>query len=171
MSDDHPGTGASGRLRRDDRALSPVVGKSLEIGIVVLLVTLLTTTLYGGVVPDYRATAGSELADRTLARAATETERAVPPNATGGLPANTTDVAVRTEVRLPETIGGRPYRIEVDDGALALSHSAPSIGGETPLALPDRVATVGGAWESDRPATLVVRDNATGVHVRLVIGP
>ena len=88
----------------NDRALSPVVGKTLELGVMVLLVALLTATLYGGVVPEYRSTAAGELGDRTLARAAGDVERAVPPNETGGLPHEEAAVAVRAPVHLPGTI-------------------------------------------------------------------
>jgi len=154
----------------DDRALSPVVGKTLELGVLVLLIAMLTATLYGGVVPEYRSAAAGELGDRTLARAAGDVERAVPPNATGGLPAGVAPVAVRASVDLPGTIRGTTYRVVAENRSLRLVHPHPSVGGETQLALPDRVRTVDGAWESSAPAAVAIRANATGVHVRLVVG-
>jgi len=153
-----------------DRALSPVVGKTLELGVLVLLVALLTSTLYGGVVPEYRSAAAGELGDRTLARAAGDVERAVPPNATGGLPDGQAAVAVRASVPLPDSIRGRTYSLVAGSRSLRLVHPHPSVGGETQLALPDRVRTVDGAWESGAPAAVAVRANATGVHLRLVVG-
>lgn len=52
-----------------DRAVSPVVGKALEAALVVLFIGLVTTSLYGSVLPSYRTTAGDGVGERTLASA------------------------------------------------------------------------------------------------------
>lgn len=123
-----------------DRAVAPAIGKTLEIGIGVLVVALLASTLYGSVVPGYRTTAGTELADRTLARAVATTESAVPP---GRAYASTT-----RRIDLPATIRGSTYEIHADGHALELRHPQPEIGGRVPLAVPRRVVSVSGAWRS-----------------------
>jgi len=48
----------------NDRAISPVAGKTLELGIGIILIALLTTSLLGGVTPGYQSAVGLELADR-----------------------------------------------------------------------------------------------------------
>ncbi|UIP00361.1 hypothetical protein Hbl1158_03040 [Halobaculum sp. CBA1158] len=140
--------------RGRDRAATPIVAKTLEIGLVLLFVAGLSAALFGGVVPDYRDAAGDRLADRTLAGAATDVERAVPP------PAAT--VRVERRVRLPDTIRGAAYRVVADGDGLRLVHPNPAIGGNVRLALPDRVATVTGAWESGM-TTAVVVEGGSGV--------
>lgn len=146
------------RFARADRAVSPTVGKALELGVVVLYVSLLVTALYGGVVPTYRTAAGDELADRTLAAAADRIEDAVPENA----------ARARRAVRLdpPETLRGTNYYLRVRDRTLWLDHPHPDIGGETRLALPAD-AVVSGNVSSRADAVVAVRSNATGVTVRL----
>jgi FlaG/FlaF family flagellin (archaellin) len=147
-----------------DRAATPVVGKTLEVALLVLLAALLTTALFGGVVPAYRTAAGAELADRTLARSAGTVERATPvdPAAWDGL-----DRTVRAS--LPDRIGGERYAVRADDGALRLDHPRAGVGGSVRPALPEG-ATLAGAWRSDRPARVRVRADAAGVRVRLVAG-
>ncbi|MFC7229709.1 hypothetical protein N0B31_20090 [Salinirubellus salinus] len=147
------------QVPRDDRAVSPVVGKALEAALVVLYLGLVTTTLYGGVVPDYRATAGAEVGDRTLAAAATELERAVPPPAES--------VVVEVRVDLPRTIAGDRYAVRADAEALVLDHPDPAVGGRTPLSLPDHVVGVRGAWESTADPVVSVRSVEAGVEVVL----
>lgn len=144
---------------RDDRALSPVVGKALEASIVVLFVGLLTTTLFGGVVPTYRAAAGQELAERTVAGAADRVEASVPPAAR--------DVAVTRRADLPATIAGADYRVRVDGRRLVLEHPNPDVDASTRLSLPDRVAAVRGGWESGGRPTVTVRSGDSGVVVVL----
>jgi len=148
----------------DDRAVVPSVGKALEASLVLLYVALLSTTLYAGVVPDYRATAGEELADRTLATAAHEVRAAVPPAAT----------AARAEHRvdLPDTVAGDGYRVRATNGTLVFDHPDRSIGGRARLALPDHVRRVEGEWHSQLPARVVVVPAADGdgVVVRLERG-
>ena len=149
------------RFAHADRAVSPTVGKALELGVVVLYVSLLVTALYGGVVPTYRTAAGDELADRTLAAAADRIEGAVPQNAT----------RVRRTVRLdlPETLRGTNYYLRVRDRTLSLDHPHPNIGRRTSLALSDD-ALVSGNVSSQNDAVIAVRADAGGVTVRLEAG-
>lgn len=150
------------RLLADDRGLSPVVSKTLELGLVVLYLAFVTTALYGGIVPDYRSSAGSSVADRTLASSAERVEAAIPPNAT--------HVAVERRVPLPATIRGDSYRIEATNRTtLALRHPNPQIGERIRLVVPDSVVSVSGTWQSGAPATVTVSRNATGLVVRLEV--
>ncbi len=149
------------RFARADRAVSPTVGKALELGVVVLYVSLLVTALYGGVVPTYRTAAGDELADRTLAAAADRIEAAVPSDAT----------RVRRTVRLdaPETLRGAGYYLRVRNRTLALDHPDPAVGGRTRLALPDDAVVSGNVSSRDDPAVRV-RGDPAGTTVRLEAG-
>lgn len=147
---------------RRDRGATPVVGKALEIAVVVLLAALLATALFGGVVPTYRSAAGAELADRTLARSATAVERAVPADP-GAYAAYT-----HTErVDLPDRIAGSSYAVAADGEQLRLDHRRAGVGGAVDLALPNRTR-VDGSWQSDGRTRLRVRVTASGVTVRLV---
>lgn len=150
------------RWPRDGRAVTPVVGKTLELGLAALLIAGLVTTLYGGVVPDYRTVAGSETAERTLAGAAERVERAVPPVARA--------VVVDRRIPTPRTIRGRSYRIVADGERLRLVHPHPAVGAESRLLLPDRVASVRGAWQSTGTTRVVIRTTPSGLRVRLVTG-
>jgi hypothetical protein len=157
-------TGAGGERvgsADEDRALSPVVGKALEAGIVVLFVALLTTTLYGGVVPNYRTAVGSEVGDRALVAAAERVERAVPSTAT--------HVDRRVAVALPPTVRGAAYRVRTENESLVLDHPRPGVGGRVRLSLPAHVGNVTGTWSSGSRSWVVVRggENAT---VRLADG-
>lgn len=159
---------------RDDRGLAPVVGKAFEAGIVVLYVALITATLYGSVVPDYRTTAGDAVADRALATAALGIERAIPDTAsTVGTGAAETaaveTVAVETTVAvaLPATIRGEPYRVRATGERLVLVHPHPAIGGSVRLALPDRVHRVQGEWRSTEANSVYVTGNATRLTIEL----
>lgn len=142
-----------------ERATSPVVGKTLEAGIIVLFVGLLTTTLFGSVVPTYRTAAGQELAERTVVGAADRVEASVPPPAR--------EVSVSRRVDLPRTIAGAAYRIRVEEWRLVLEHPDPDVGASTRLALPDRVATVEGEWESGGEPRIAVRTDDPGLVVVL----
>lgn len=148
--------------RPADRALSPVVGKGLEVGIVVLFVALLTTALYGGVVPDYRTAAGAEVGERALVGAAERVEGAVP------------ERSVRAEravsAPLPATIRGDPYRVRATNGTLVLDHPNPGIGGRVRLATPSRAPVANGTWTSSDPSWVVVTEGARGPRVRLANG-
>ena len=144
------------------RGVSPVVGKALEISVVVLYIGLLSTTLYGGVVPDFRSAAGDELADRTLAGATQEVEDAVPPEMAA--------VDVRQRVELPRTIRGEPYHVRTDGRTLVLDHPDPNVGVETTLAVPAAVVQVEGSWSSTAEAFVVVERTDAGLVVRLERG-
>ncbi|MES3518488.1 MAG: hypothetical protein PPP58_12580 [Natronomonas sp.] len=130
------------------RAVTPIVGKALEAAIVVFYIALLTTILYGSVVPEYRAVAGTEVADRTVADVATDVEAAVPPEAFAA------DVTVAVE--LPRTIDGSEYRIQAVGERLRLEHPNPDLGVEVTLSLPGHVDSVSGEWHSDDPAEINV---------------
>jgi hypothetical protein len=125
----------------------------------VLFVGLLTTTLFGNVVPAYRAAAGEELAERTVAGAADRVEASVPPAAR--------DATVTRHVDLPETIAGGTYRIRVDERRLVLEHPHPAVDASMRLALPDRVAAVRGSWKSGGRPTVTVRSDDAGLVVVL----
>ncbi|EJN60796.1 hypothetical protein SAMN04487950_1854 [Halogranum rubrum] len=148
-----------GERWRDDRAVSPVVGKTLELGIVVLFVGLMTTTLYGGIVPDYRTSAGAEVGDRTLVTAAERIETSIPPNATA--------VHGETRIDLPRTIRGEQYELHTTNGTLVLDHPLAEIGGRTPLALPDAVVDISGTWRSGDDLLVVVDGTPRGLTVEL----
>nr|WP_305794397.1 hypothetical protein [Halomarina rubra] len=143
----------------DDRAVTPVVAKALEAAIVVLFIGLLTTTLFGGVVPDYRSTAGDAVGERTLAGAAARVEQAVPA---------TDDAAVSLRVDLPETIRGDHYTIRSDNRTLVLDHPHDDVDGRVALGLPDRVVRIEGAWESTDDTA--VRVDATDGRVVVELG-
>lgn len=149
----------SRRLVADRRGLTPAVGKALEVGIVVLFVGVMTTALYGGVVPEYRGAVGDEVADRTVAAAAERVENAVPP------PARQLRVVHRID--LPTSIRGAGYRIAADGESLVVEHPAPAIAARTRLALPARVENLSGAWESGEDAVVVVTGDDDGLTVRL----
>lgn len=143
------------------RAQSTVVGKALEAGILVLFVTLLTTLLFGGAIPAYRASAGQAVADRTLASAAQHIQQAVPPAG------QTVRATVRVE--LPATIAGAAYEIAVHEGDLVLSHPRPDVRSTAPLALPGSVARVDGTWRSGEATVVRIRTGDTGLVVRLTM--
>ncbi|AZH24528.1 DUF7266 family protein [Haloplanus aerogenes] len=142
-----------------DRALVPVVGKGLEVLLVLLYVASLVTVLHGGVLPEYRTAAGAEVSDRTLVTAADRIEASVPPPSTA--------VDVTRTVDLPDTIDRATYRLRAVNGTLVLDHPDDALSGRVPLALPDRVVAVRGTWESDDPAVVRVRGDAEGVRVIL----
>lgn len=145
-----------------DRAVAPAVGKALELALVLLYVGLVTTALFGGVVPEYRTSAADGVADRTLASAAQHVQGAVPPNATV--------VDARERVELPDRIRGRSYEVRVEDRTLVLDHPHPAVGARAPLALPEAVVAVSGRWASGEPALVVVEGSSEGLAVRLERG-
>lgn len=149
----------SRRLADDHRGLTPAVGKALEVGVVVLFVGVMTTALYGGVVPDYRDAVGEEVAERTVAAAAERIENAVPPAAR--------HARVVHRVDLPVRIRGANYRVVAAERAIVLEHPSPEIGARTRLALPARVDAVSGSWESGGAAVVLVTGDADGLDVRL----
>lgn len=152
----------SGRVISDDRGSSPVVGKALEAGIVVLYIALLLTVLYGGVVPEYRTAAGQEVGDRVLAEASQEIQ--------GSIPADTTATA-QTTVALPDQIHGSNYQIRADErdetAVLVLVHPDSGINGELPVVLPPDVIEFDGEWESTADAIVTVTQTDAGRIVEL----
>ncbi len=140
--------------------MTPVVAKTLEIGIVLLYVALVTTTLYGGVVPSAQADAASVVGDRALSAAAVGVEDAVP-SVSGEA------VTVRAEVTLPDTIGGQPYAIRADGRTLVLDSPVAGVGGDAPLSLPGRVTSVSGTWHSGESLSVVVRGDGDALSVEL----
>lgn len=143
----------------DDRGVAPVVGKALEIGIGVMVVALLTSTLYGSVVPGYRTAAGAELADRALARAAANAESVVPPPGVV--------VHASTRVSLPSTIRGSTYEIHATGARLELRHPRAGIGDTITLAVPERVVAVRGTWRSTDPFVVAASGNESGVTLTI----
>lgn len=115
------------------RGMTPVVSKTLAIGLATLYIAGMTTALLGGVVPSYETRAGGEMSERVLATAATEIERAPP--AVGGT------VETRTTVTLPETIANNDYQLVLANGTetLELTHPDENIERETRLSLPPAV--------------------------------
>jgi hypothetical protein len=138
----------------DDRAVSPVVGKALEVAVLVVFVGLVSAALFGSVVPAYRTAAGAEVGDRVLVAAAGQIEVAA------DVPAAVTER--RTAVVIPRTIRGAAYAVRVDPGnatgppTLVLDHPHGSIGGATALSLPPQVVTVTGTTRSTASPTVVV---------------
>lgn len=159
-----PGRFGRSGPRWADRGLSPVVGKTLELGVGVLFVALLTATFFGGVAPDYRATVGTELGDRTLVAAAERTEAAVTPD-------DVVRIDRRIVVRLPETIQGDPYRIVAAqaDGepVLTLAHPDGRIGGRLRLSVPGDVAVSGSVTSTSPSWIRAVGTDEGGIRVTL----
>lgn len=144
----------------DDRAAAPVVGKALEIAVLVVFVGLVSASLFGSVVPAYRTAAGEEVGDRVLTAVAGQVETAAnaPPDV----------VERRVTVSLPRTVRGVPYRIRAENESgtpgLVLDHPNTAIGGRTTLAVPPRVMTVRGELRStaDPAPTVVVTGHENG---------
>ncbi len=146
----------------DRRGATPVVGKTLELGLAALFVSGLVATLYGGVVPDYRTAAGGQTAERVAAGVTERIERVVPPAAV--------KATVDRRVPVPATIRGRSYRIVGDGTTLRLEHPHPVIGHETRLAVPTRVLGVDGSWNSGATTRVRLWTTDDGVRLRLVEG-
>lgn len=144
-----------------DRAVSAVVGKALEAGLVVLYLGLLTTTLYAGAVPDYRTAGATEVADRSVASASADLRTAIPANGTA---------ETERRVDIPRTIRGDAYEIRVDDGELVLDHPHPDVEARTPLVVPESVDSVEGQWKSTEQASVRVTPGDDGLAVRLESG-
>ena len=139
--------------------MSPVVGKAMEATLAVLYIGLVTTTLYAGAVPEYRASAGGEVAERTLSDAATDIEAAIPPTAA--------DASVRVDVDLPSTIAGDAYRITANGSHLYLEHPNPAVRTSVPLVVPDRVDSISGTWNSSEDAEIHLTSTEAGIEVTL----
>ncbi|ACV46267.1 MULTISPECIES: DUF7266 family protein [Halomicrobium] len=146
----------------NDRAVTPVVEKTITIGLVALFLAGVTTSLFGGAVPAARDAAGGSIGDRTLATATERVEQAIPPNVA--------NVTVRERVRLPATIRGSGYAIEADGRSLVLDHPEPAVGGRSRLVVPPSVQRVSGSWESGSELVVVVRTANGGLSVALQEG-
>ena len=146
----------------DERGVAPAVGKTLEIGIVVLFVGALTASLLGGVVPDYRTATGAEVGERVLATTGQEVERAVPPT--------TRNVSVRRTVELPAQIAGSGYTIRVDGRSLVLDHPDPAIAGRLRLSLPSTVDRVEGRVDAGGQILVTISGDSSGLVVELTDG-
>jgi hypothetical protein len=131
----------------DNRAVAPVVGKTLAAGIALLYVAGTLTILLNGQVPAYRTAAGAEVGERALATAADGIERALP-DAEG-------HVQTRREVALPATIRDAGYALRLQNDTLALDHPIEAVDEQTSLSPPENVTVADGHWESGE--TLVVR--------------
>jgi hypothetical protein len=142
----------------DERAVAPVVGKSLEIAVLVVFLGLVSAALFGSVVPEYRTAAGTEVGDRVLVAAAGQIEVAA------RAPADV--VERRVVVSIPRTVRGAGYVVRAETQnetpTLVLDHPNPAIGGETALAVPPRVSTVTGEFRSSTSPAVVVSRRADG---------
>lgn len=143
----------------DSRAVTPVVEKTITMGIVVLFIGGMTTTMFGTAVPAYRDAVGTEMNERVLAKASEEVEHAVPPNATG--------VQSRRVVDLPATIRGTAYSIRVDGRSLVLDHPEIATTHRSRPALPPSVTRISGEWESGATTVVSVRSVPGGLAVEL----
>jgi len=144
---------------RTDRGISTVVEKTLAVGLVTLFISMVSVTVYGGVVPDARTATGEELADRTLAKASERIQQAVPPN--------TTASGARIDVHLPPTIRGSGYHLRADGQDLVLDHPRDTLDSHVRLALPPHVLRIEGQWESGGPTAVTVEPIGNGVVIRL----
>lgn len=122
----------------DERAVSPVVAKTLAAGLAVLYVAGMTTILLGGLVPGYERAAGDELSERVLATAAQSVEKTVP-EAAG-------TVETTRSVTLPERIKEESYRIELTNGTLQLDHPDDRLDESISLSLPAGTTAEDGVW-------------------------
>lgn len=142
-----------------DRAVSPVVGKALEAALVVLFIGLVTTSLYGSVVPGYRTIAGEEVGERALASAAQRVQQTVPPA--------TREVSARVEVDLPATLKSANYRVRAENRSLALDHPDDDLDARARLALPPTVVSISGVWSSGERTVVRVERVEEGLAVTL----
>jgi hypothetical protein len=143
----------------DKRAASTVVSKGLEITIVLLYVGVLSTALYGGVVPEARETADDAVAERALAAAVEDIRAAVPASGDG---------TVRLVVDLPATIGGQTYTVVPEGRTLVLHHPHQAVDSSVALLLPDRVDAITGRWESGDETVVEIEASDDGIDLRLV---
>lgn len=142
----------------DDRAAAPVVGKALEIAILVVFVGVVSAALFGSVVPTYRTAAGAEVADRTLVAVTGQVDTA----------AVVSDSVVerRVAVSMPRTIRGSAYVIratnESGTQSLVLDHPHAEVAGSMLLSTPPDTA-VTGRLQSTADPTIVVSRRENGV--------
>lgn len=146
----------------DNRGTTPVVEKTITMGIVVLFIGGMTTTMFGTAVPTYRDAVGTEMSERVLAMATEEVERAIPPNER--------TVQSSRSVDLPATIRGSAYRVRVDGRSLVLDHPDLSTSKRSRPALPPSVTRIDGQWQSGGTTIVTVRSVPSGLAVELKEG-
>lgn len=146
----------------DNRGTSSVVGKLLGAGLVLLYVSGSTAVLMGDVVPEARRASGQELAERVVGDAASRLERTLEP--AGGQLRGT------LSMKLPATIAGAGYSLDLRAGELHLRHPDPGIEARAHLEMPSDVSTGNSTIESGSDGTIVVRGPAANRTVRLVEG-
>lgn len=139
-------------LRRDDRGVTPVVSKTLAIGLALLYVAGMTTVLFGGVVSDYQTQAGAEMGERVLATVAGQIESA-PPTVDG-------TVETETTISLPPTIRNSGYTLVVSNRTLELEHPDEAIHAKTTLSLPTNVAVENSTFHSGSELVITVEGTA-----------
>lgn len=137
----------------DNRAVSPVVEKTLATTIVVLYIGAMTTLFVGGIVPDYRGATGQEIAERTHATVLAEIETTIPETE-----ARTT---AQTRLEVPATIRATGYDLVLDGGELRLEHPADSIGVRSRVWTPDDV-TIADSRVDSGADLLIVLEGAGG---------
>jgi hypothetical protein len=142
----------------DNRAISPVIEKTVTVGLVVLFISGFGGSLLTGTVPDYRASTGQEVGERVLATAASSIESANP--------STTGTVDVRREQQLPGTIDDEGYRLVLQGRQLRLAHPDPAIGATTRLALPEGVTITNSTWDGG-PFVVKVRGPVADRRVEL----
>lgn len=147
----------------DSRGVTPIVEKTITMGIVVLFIGGMTTTMFGTAVPTYRDAVGTEVGERVLAMASEEVERAIPPNETA--------VQANRTVDLPATIRGSAYTIRVDGRSLVLEHPELSTTHRSRPSLPPGVIRIDGDWQSGANTIVTVRSVPGGLAVELREGP
>lgn len=150
---------AEREFRNDERAISPVIEKTVTAGLVVLYIGTMTTLLFGGIVPSYETASGNEVGERTLAAAAGEIEAAAPQRST--------ETSIRRTVNLPATIDGSGYSIVLSDSELRLEHPDEDIGATTKLAVDDDLTLQSGRWESGSPFVIEADGNGTGRYLTI----
>lgn len=143
----------------DNRGASAVVSKALEIVIVLLYVGVLSTALYGGVVPEARQTADDAVAERALAAAVEDIRAAVPSSGDG---------TVSLAVELPTTIGGEVYTVVPKGRALVLNHPNEAVDAKVALLLPDSVQAITGRWESSGETVVEIEVSHDKIDLRLI---
>jgi hypothetical protein len=147
----------------DDRAAAPVVGKALEVGILVVFVGVVSAALFGSVVPTYQTAAGAEVGDRVLVAVTGQVDTV----------ASTPDTVTERRVRvsMPRTIRGTAYVVRTTTvrghAALELDHPHARIGGSIPLSVPGEVVVTGRLRSTDEPTVVVSRAEGGTVEVVL----
>ena len=122
----------------DNRAVSPVVEKTVAVGLVALFVSGFGTALLGGSVPAYEASAGETVGERVLANVADEIEASIP--------TQNGSVRVQTRGAVPGTLAGESYHLELRGRQLRFVHPDPTIRTTTRLAVPGSLSVRNSSW-------------------------